>query len=90
MARHELPYPAGPGRSRPDSVAPSPVHPRHGGTLEQRIAANREGIEALKAGTARLRARVDPRREHTIARLSRGTPGLAARVARDSRPREWS
>ena len=89
MARHELPYPAAPVRSRPDSAAPSPVHPRQGGTLEQRIAANREGIEALKVGTARLRARVDPLRERTVAHLSPGTPRLAARVARDSRPREW-
>ncbi len=86
--RHELPYPAAPARTGGPPPPPD-APPPQGGSLVERIEANREGIEALRVGTSRLRARVDPLRPWVVARLSEGTPRLAARVARDSRPRAW-
>ena len=87
--RHELPYPAAPAPGDMPPPPPADAPPTQGGSLLERIAANREGIEALRVGTSRLRARVDPLRPRVVARLSEGTPRLAARVVRDSRPRAW-
>jgi hypothetical protein len=89
--RHESPYPTAPtGPIRATEEARPLEQARHqGGTLAERIAANREAIEALREGTARLRARTGPLREGTVAHLSVGTERLAARVKRDSRPRDW-
>jgi hypothetical protein len=94
--RHESPYPTAPSRpiqeaeeARPLEQARPVERDVQRGTLAERIAANREAIDALKVGTARLRARTGPLREGTVAHLSVGTERLAARVERDSRPRDW-
>jgi len=88
--RHESPYPTAPSGPILETEEARPLEQaRQGGTLVERIAANREAIDALRRGTARLRARTGPLREGTVAHLSVGTERLAARVARDSRPRDW-